>query len=72
MRWAGHVARMGEERREYKVLMGKPKGKWPLGRQRRKWEDEQGSWEEIGWGGGGWSGFSWLSIGAGGGLLWMR
>jgi hypothetical protein len=27
MRWAGHVARMGEERREYKVLMGKPKGK---------------------------------------------
>jgi hypothetical protein len=39
MRWAGHVARMGEERKVYKVLMGKPKGRRPLGRPRRKWED---------------------------------
>jgi hypothetical protein len=33
MRWAGHVARMGEERKVYKVLVGKPKGKEPLGRK---------------------------------------
>jgi hypothetical protein len=39
MRWAGHVARMGEERKVYKVLVGKPKGKRPLGRPRRRWED---------------------------------
>jgi hypothetical protein len=39
MRWAGHVARKGEERKVYKVLVGKPEGKRPLGRPRRKWED---------------------------------
>jgi hypothetical protein len=39
MRWAGHVARMGEERKVYKVLVGKPEGKRPLGRPRRRWED---------------------------------
>jgi hypothetical protein len=39
MRWAGHVARMGEERKVYKVLVGKSKGKRPLGRPRRRWED---------------------------------
>jgi hypothetical protein len=39
MRWAGHVARMGEERKVYKVLVGKPEGKSPLGRPRRRWED---------------------------------
>jgi hypothetical protein len=39
MRWAGHVARIGEERNVYKVLMGKPEGKRPLGRLRRRWED---------------------------------
>jgi hypothetical protein len=38
MRWAGHVARMGEERKVYKVLMGKPEGKRPLGRPRRRWD----------------------------------
>jgi hypothetical protein len=37
MRWAEHVARMGEERKVYKVLMGKPEGKRPLGRPRRRW-----------------------------------
>jgi hypothetical protein len=36
MRWAGHVARMGEERKVYKVLVGKPEGKRPLGRPRRR------------------------------------
>ena len=39
MRWAGHVARMGEERRVYRVLVGKPEGKRPLGRPRRRWVD---------------------------------
>jgi hypothetical protein len=39
MRWAGHVARMGEERKMYKVLVGKPEGKRPLGRPRRRWQD---------------------------------
>jgi hypothetical protein len=39
MRWAGHVARMGEERKVYRVLVGKPEGKIPLGRPRRRWED---------------------------------
>jgi hypothetical protein len=38
MRWAGHVARMGEERKVYKVLVGKPEGKRPLGRPRRRWD----------------------------------
>jgi hypothetical protein len=39
MRWAGHVAGMGEERKVYKVLVGKPEGKCPLGKPRRRWED---------------------------------
>jgi hypothetical protein len=39
MRWAGHVARMVEERRVYKVLVGKLEGKRPLGRPRPRWED---------------------------------
>ena len=37
MRWVGHVARMGEERGMYRVLVGKPDGKRPLGRPRRRW-----------------------------------
>ena len=39
MRWAGHVARMGEVRGVHRVLVGKPEGKRPLGRPRRRWED---------------------------------
>ena len=39
MRWAGHVARMGEERSVYRVLVGKPEGKRPPGRPRRRWVD---------------------------------
>ncbi|KAJ4436743.1 hypothetical protein ANN_16875 [Periplaneta americana] len=38
-RWAGHVARMGESRNAYRVLVGRPEGKRPLGRPRRRWED---------------------------------
>jgi hypothetical protein len=39
MRWAGHVAHMGEGRNVYRVLMGKPKGKRPLEKPRHRWED---------------------------------
>ena len=39
MRWAGHIARMGERRGLYRVLVGKPEGKRPLGRPRHRWED---------------------------------
>jgi hypothetical protein len=39
MRWAGHVARMGEVRRAYNILVGRPEGRRPLGRPRRRWED---------------------------------
>ena len=39
MRWAGHVARMGEKRGVYRVLVGKPEGNRPLGRPRRRWVD---------------------------------
>jgi hypothetical protein len=38
MRWAGHVARMGEGRGVYRALVGRPEGKRPLGRPRRRWE----------------------------------
>jgi hypothetical protein len=39
MRWAGHVACMGKGRGAYRVLVGRPEGKGPLGRPRRRWED---------------------------------
>jgi hypothetical protein len=39
MRWAGHVARMGEVRGAYNILVWRPEGKRPLGRSRRRWED---------------------------------
>jgi hypothetical protein len=55
MRWAGHVARMGEERKVHEVLVGKPKGKRPLVRPRRRWEDEiRMDLREIGLGGVDW------------------
>jgi hypothetical protein len=51
MRWAGHAARMGEEINVYKVLVGKPKRKRPLGRPGRRWEDGiRMDLREIGWG----------------------
>jgi hypothetical protein len=39
MRWAGYVARIREKRNAYKILVGKPEGKRPLGRPRRRWEN---------------------------------
>jgi hypothetical protein len=51
MRWAGHVARMGEKRGAYKILMGRPEGRRPLGRPRRRWEDNiKVGIQEVGWG----------------------
>jgi hypothetical protein len=68
MRWAGHVARMGEGRNVYRVLVGKPEERRPLGRPRRRWENGiRMDLEEIGFGV--WSGFTWLRIGTVGGLL---
>jgi hypothetical protein len=52
MRWVGHVAHMGEGRNVYRVLVGKPEGKRPLERPRRRWEDGiKVDLREIGWGG---------------------
>ena len=39
IRWAGHVAHTGERKDVYRVLVGKPEGKRPLGRPKRRWED---------------------------------
>jgi hypothetical protein len=51
IRWVRHVAHMGEESKVYKVLVAKPEGRRPLGRQRRRWEDGIGmDLGEIGWG----------------------
>jgi hypothetical protein len=51
IRWAEHVARVGEEKNVYRVLMGKREGRRPLGRQRRKWDDGiKLDLREIGWG----------------------
>jgi len=71
MRWAGHVARMGEDKVVHRVLVGKPEGKKPLGGQDvdgmiilrwifRKLEGVVGT------------GWSWLRIGTGGGHLWVQ
>jgi hypothetical protein len=55
MRWAGHVARMGEDRGVHRGLVGKPEGKRPLGRPRRRWEDNiKMNLQEVGGGGGDW------------------
>jgi hypothetical protein len=59
MRWAGHVAGMGENRNAYRILVGKPEGKRPLGRPRPRWEDNiKMDLGEIGWGG-----VDWIDLG---------
>jgi hypothetical protein len=59
MRWAGHVARMGEKRNAYRLLVGKPEGKRPLGRPRRRWVDNiRMDPGEVGWGGVDWIGLA--------------
>jgi hypothetical protein len=68
VRWAGHVARMGERRGVYRVLVGKPEGKRSLGRLRCRWEDNIKmiirKWDVRAW-----TGLMWLRTGTGGGLL---
>jgi hypothetical protein len=67
LRWAGHVACMGEGRGVYRVLVGRPEGKRPLGRPRRRGEVKiKMDLREIGIDGR--TGFSWLRIDSGGGL----
>ena len=65
------MARMGEGRGVHRVLFGKPEGKRPLGRPRRRWEDNIKmifrKWEGVVG-----TGWSWLRIGTGGGRLWVR
>ena len=57
MGWAGHVACMGEGRGVHRVLVGKPEGRRPLGRPRRRWEDNIG-WIFGKWDAGVWTGWS--------------
>jgi hypothetical protein len=49
LKWVGHVARMGQRRDVYRVLVGKPEGKIPLGRLRRRWEDDIKMDLQVGW-----------------------
>jgi hypothetical protein len=49
IRWAGHVARMGETKNAYRILVGKPEGKRPLGRPRRRWVDDIKMDLRMGW-----------------------
>ena len=66
-----HVPRMGEDRGVHRVLEGKPEGKRPLGRPRRRWEDNiKMDHREVGGVVG--TGWSWFRIGTGGGHLCVR
>ena len=59
MRWAEYVAPMGESRGVYRVLVGKPKSKGPVGRPRRRWEDNiKMDLQEVGYGG-----MDWIELG---------
>jgi hypothetical protein len=63
--WAGHVARMIDRRGAYRVLVGEPQGKRPLGRPQRRWEDKiKMDPQEVVWGA--WTRLIWLRIGTGG------
>jgi hypothetical protein len=59
---------MGERRGAYRVLVGKPEGRRPLGRPRHRWEDNiKMDLREVRWGA--WTGSIWFRIGTGGGVL---
>jgi hypothetical protein len=58
MKWAGHVARMGEKKNAYRILVGNPKGNRPLGRLRCRWVDNIKMYlREIGW-----DGIDWMDL----------
>jgi hypothetical protein len=58
---------MREKKGAYRILVGRSEGRQPLGRPRRRWEDNiKMDLQEVGWG---WTGLSWLRIGTGGGIL---
>jgi len=60
LRWAGHVAHIGERRGIYRVFIGKPEGMSPLGRLRHRWKDNiKMDLQKVGV----WTGSSWLRIG---------
>jgi hypothetical protein len=66
----GNVARVGETTNAYRILVGKPEGKRPLGRPRHRWVDNiKMNLREIGWDGMVWTGSNWFKIGTSGGLL---
>jgi hypothetical protein len=67
MRWARHVARIGTKRRAYRILVGKPEGKRPLGIPRRRWEDNIRMY--LRYDGVVWTRLIWLRIATSGGLL---
>jgi hypothetical protein len=59
MRWAGHVARMGENRNAYTLMVGKPDGRRPLGKPRHRWLDNiKMDLVEVGWGDVDWIGLA--------------
>jgi hypothetical protein len=59
MRWAGHVAQMRDKRNAYRLLVGKPERRRPLGRSRHRWLDNiRIDLVEVGWGGVDWSGLA--------------
>jgi hypothetical protein len=65
MIWAGHVAQMEKKRNAYRILVGEPEGKRPVGRPRRRWVDNiKMDLRKIGW-----DGLIWLRIGTSGGHL---
>jgi hypothetical protein len=70
-KWEGHVARLGERRGVYRILVGKPEGRRPFGKPSHRWEDNiKLDLQEVGWGA--WTGLIWHRIGTGGGYLQMR
>jgi hypothetical protein len=58
MRWAGHVTRMGEKRGTYRILVGRPEGRRPLGKPRRRWEyNIKMDLQDVGW-----VGMDWIEL----------
>jgi hypothetical protein len=67
VRWAGHLARMGERRCVCRILVGKPEGKRKLGKSGRRWKDTKIYLPDMGWAI--WNRMTWFSIRSSGGFL---